>query len=600
MTEITRLECGAGWAEFDSARGALRRIGVGEEEMLHGIYAAARDASWGTPEPTITGLKTTRSEDGVTVAFDAHSRGDEVDISWQTVITLRRSGLLSYDFAAQARSASSVNRLGLCVLHPVSVAGRMGRAEHVDGSVTVTPFPDRVHPDVVFTDVRAIEHVDATGVRCRVAFTGDVFETEDQRNWTDLSFKTYCTPLRLPTPRLLRAGEWVRQRVDVELTRLPVESTTASRVTASVSTLPGLQDRATGTATTRPRIGCTLEPDTGPSDEPTAWAQQAMFDHVRVEVTAVIDNADGITNSGSLLTSASRVSDRVELALNLPAAPDTEHLARLLTRLIQDANRAGVLIERVVACGSSGRPPTPDATVALRKAAAPLPVWVGTDGNFTELNRQRPAIGSFDGLAFAANPQVHAFDDRSVAENAAGLAFCVRDACAMSDGMPVAVSPLTLLPSVNADAPDANPVAPPADPRQRVPFAAAWFVAAYAHAAASGAHAVTLGPLVGPAGLCNDAGRPYPIGLAVRAITRFGAVRARRDERSVPGWAEALVLERDGRERWLIALFEDGRWLSAPPGEGRWISGGGNATETESGWALAAEGPGVFQIDCEA
>ena len=30
--------------------------------------------------------------------------------------------------------------------------------------------------------------------------TGDVFEMEDQRNWTDASFKTYCTPLRQPFP----------------------------------------------------------------------------------------------------------------------------------------------------------------------------------------------------------------------------------------------------------------------------------------------------------------------------------------------------------------------------------------------------------------
>jgi len=42
--------------------------------------------------------------------------------------------------------------------------------------------------------------------RWTISFEGDVFETEDQRNWTDASFKTYCPPLRLPYPRPFEAG----------------------------------------------------------------------------------------------------------------------------------------------------------------------------------------------------------------------------------------------------------------------------------------------------------------------------------------------------------------------------------------------------------
>ena len=36
---------------------------------------------------------------------------------------------------------------------------------------------------------------------------GDTFEMEDQRNWTDASYKTYVRPLALPWPYTLRAGE---------------------------------------------------------------------------------------------------------------------------------------------------------------------------------------------------------------------------------------------------------------------------------------------------------------------------------------------------------------------------------------------------------
>ena len=35
---------------------------------------------------------------------------------------------------------------------------------------------------------------------------GETFETEDQRNWSDASFKTYGTPLHLPFPVEVEEG----------------------------------------------------------------------------------------------------------------------------------------------------------------------------------------------------------------------------------------------------------------------------------------------------------------------------------------------------------------------------------------------------------
>ena len=36
---------------------------------------------------------------------------------------------------------------------------------------------------------------------------GDTFEMEDQRNWSDASYKTYVRPLALPWPYVLPAGK---------------------------------------------------------------------------------------------------------------------------------------------------------------------------------------------------------------------------------------------------------------------------------------------------------------------------------------------------------------------------------------------------------
>ena len=53
----------------------------------------------------------------------------------------------------------------------------------------------------------ANENAKAAGVADKVKFMqGDIFEMEDQRNWTDASYKTYVRPLALPWPYTLPAG----------------------------------------------------------------------------------------------------------------------------------------------------------------------------------------------------------------------------------------------------------------------------------------------------------------------------------------------------------------------------------------------------------
>ena len=44
-----------------------------------------------------------------------------------------------------------------------------------------------------------------------IGFVGEVFEIEDQRNWTDASYKTYCRPLARPFPYRIEPGETVEQ-----------------------------------------------------------------------------------------------------------------------------------------------------------------------------------------------------------------------------------------------------------------------------------------------------------------------------------------------------------------------------------------------------
>src|SRR6185295_16382542 len=53
------------------------------------------------------------------------------------------------------------------------------------------------------------------------SFSGDLFELEDQRNWGDASYKTYCTPLRKGFPRKVASGTEIGQSVAVRFTPAP-------------------------------------------------------------------------------------------------------------------------------------------------------------------------------------------------------------------------------------------------------------------------------------------------------------------------------------------------------------------------------------------
>lgn len=57
------------------------------------------------------------------------------------------------------------------------------------------------------SDIAGLAH-QVRGVTVGIDFSGETFEMEDQRNWTDASFKTYCRPLARPAPTIWRRARW--------------------------------------------------------------------------------------------------------------------------------------------------------------------------------------------------------------------------------------------------------------------------------------------------------------------------------------------------------------------------------------------------------
>ncbi|MFZ5831702.1 MAG: hypothetical protein ACOY3P_16570 [Planctomycetota bacterium] len=488
------LRAGPVTMEFDATSGLLRYLRIGDYEILRGIYVAVRDRNWGTVRPTLKDLCVDQSTDAFHVSVSVQCQQREIDFEWRGEIVGTAQGTVEYTMDGVARSTFLRNRIGFCVLHGSDTcAGRDCVIEHVDGSQELAAFPREIAPHQPFMDVRAMQHPVCEGLKARVEFEGDVFETEDQRNWTDASFKTYCTPLAMPFPVEIAQGTMVKQRVRIELvdTR-PAPDRVESAPVVAISPPIALR---WGEECTIPRMGLGVASHGGPLS-PTARARLAILklDHLRVDLA--LDHPDFI----QLLAAAKEQAEQVGASLQMALTADMELLDRLpeLAEAVEQT-AAPITAWLVYGCREPSTPPALFQSVrtALQAITADAAFAMGTNANFAELNRRRPPAGMADWVCYSINPQVHVFDDDSLFETLDAQRETVVSAKHFAGGSKVAVSPVTLKPRFNAVATGAEPAAPPGelppqvDPRQAELLAASWTLGSIAALAAGGAESAT-------------------------------------------------------------------------------------------------------------
>ncbi|HXF63743.1 MAG TPA: hypothetical protein VNK95_19115, partial [Caldilineaceae bacterium] len=145
----------------------------------------------------------------------------------------------------------------------------------------------------------------------------------------------------------------------------------------------------------------------------------------------------------------------------------------------------------------------------------------GADLFFTELNRYCATSGAapagLDFLCYSINPQVHAFDNSSLVETLVAQAATVESALALSGGLPVAVTPVTLRMRANPNATGPEPPPPPGelppqvDPRQMSLFGAGWTLGSLKYLSLSGVYSLTYYETTGWRGVMEtEAGSPLP------------------------------------------------------------------------------------------
>lgn len=215
-------------------------------------------------------------------------------------------------------------------------------------------------------------------------------------------------------------------------------------------------------------------------------------------------------------------------------------------------------------------PPEPLAALLplFRRHFPGVEAGVGTDANFAELNRNRPAAGAADFIAFPVSPQVHESDTRSLIENLAAQSHALQTAATFAGNRQIRVSPVTLKPCRDAANGQAAKSLPDADARQVSLFAAAWTLLSLKSLAA--AASVTFYETVGLKGIvCGDAPgflpavRVFPVYLVLRQLHAFRATHLCGTQSSQPLQLDGAAFENAAGERLLVLVNFTDKTLKA-------------------------------------
>ena len=306
-------------------------------------------------------------------------------------------------------------------------------------------------------------------VQAKIQFEGDVFEMEDQRNWTDASFKTYSTPLERPFPVQLASGDEVRQRIVLSLAGGEQSADRAEEPCAKIAI------SATPDTKPVPKLGLCVNAEGLPlSRAAQPRLARLRLNHLRVDLHFSRSSWRNVLRRAQ--DDALAINARLQCALFLNDSAEQN-----ITDFVE-----GIKPDSVDVCLVFHEAEKSTATRWFELAERHLApkgfrVATGTNAYFAELNRQRPPKGA--AVCYSINPQVHTFDDLSLVETLeaqpatveSALQFCDRD---------LIVSPITLRPRFNPNATDpakqGEDLASVTDPRQSTLLCAAWTVGSLA------------------------------------------------------------------------------------------------------------------------
>jgi hypothetical protein len=551
--------------------GNLRYISNGKYEIIRMIYAAVRDKEWITVKPVITGEEFEVFKDSFKIEYSCHYVYGDINFMAHYTIVGNSDNSVTFSFDGEALNSFYKNRIGFCVLHPVEgCAGERCLITHSNNESETLMFPEFISPNQPFTDIKSMKWK-IHGFDCTLDFSEDIFETEDQRNWTDASFKTYSTPLRIPYPVKLEKGTRIGQRIELKA-EAEAEVEAEVEVEAELGQSPVIISVYHEKMMRLPAIGIGRSTRKTPlTDSEIAVLKELKFDQYRVDLYLFEENWK--QKARTAIAESHKLKYPVEFALFFD-----EDAKNQLTRFIEIVSEENPEIDSVIIYDKSAKS-TPDrltdTIVPLLKNALPgIKVGSGTNANFAQLNRNRPASPLNDFICYSIHPQEHASDLATLTENLQAQEYTFMSAKQFANGKDIRISPVNIQRRFNANIENYEQPGQVAelpsqvDSRLMSLYGACWTAGSLKYQGEAGVTSITFYETAGERGIVQGdypsrwpdefktfEGMIFPVFFVFRYILRYKSYKLVESESSEPLKVNSIVLYDNNDYKIILANF---------------------------------------------
>ncbi len=476
---------------FLYGQGSIRQVEWKGEEVLNHLYVAVRDRNWGTVSPRIYNENILPTHDGLQITFHLEYIQEEINYSGHLNVQINEQGSLKASFEGKALSSFLKNRIGLNVQLPAKpYAARSYEVTHSDQTKTSGQLPNQVSAHQPIFDIQQIHWGGHTPVQMK--FTGEVFEMEDQRNWSDASFKIYSTPLATPFPVMVNAEDTCEHTFALKVSEY--KDTTAAAMYGLEAPKKELR---------LPKIGTMIGRNEETLVSQGIMAKKLGLDHVLIEVFLSKANWED-----ELSASLHQLEDSPEVNICLSciiaqhkSAEKLAQLAKCLTRRSISPSAICLFEENALVSKENLK----DYFDFLKMKFPYCSIGSGTYAYYAEFNRANQLYAQNDFSIFSLSPQVHATDELSLIENLRTQSDLIANAEERFN-LPVHLGPITLKQRMNFVATNDNDrFTRQVDARQHSVFSAIWTLSSIRNLMNTNCVAATYYELTGENGISKDA-----------------------------------------------------------------------------------------------
>jgi len=489
--DTTRVEHGD--FTFELARAAVRNVRYKNVQIIDLLYTAIRPWDWSTLDPDQHSEDVKVTDDICVITIKDLFAGA---LDARTEITISKDNKFTVAYELRGLAEYPVNRWGICFC--LNSADWMGSTVKSQGNQYQLPAaisPQRVVDGVtqgLFPASNEMLFTAPDQRSIKVVSTGKVLEAEDQRNWTDNTYKIYSGSLSEPRPFVTSAGSLWQQSVIFEIG--PPSKPVADGSKIIVKEIDSL-----------PSIGLQFNTD---SLLPLDALNTALFlldiDHIRINEESLTAQKINTVSTNGLIVEAALLSSH--------SGDKLHHEIEHLNKQIPAGSR--ILIQR------EGREIVEIGDLPMNQSLSSF--IPGTDAYLVDLHRNKYEFG--ESISYSMVPTVHSSDTDTIFKTL----YTQRESIQFAQeflAQQVLISPITFSTRGNPETGHArdqriNFANPEMALRIRTIEGAAWTLGSIFALASAGAYSGTWHELFGEFGII------YPDGDAIKFSPTFHALAA--------------------------------------------------------------------------